>query len=146
MLGTGATAVCIGCHAPDSKGYAAAARMRTAVDDLHQTIVAAEAALGRATTAGMEMGEEEFVLQAAREALIQTRNQVHAFDVASLEKAASEGREKAQDVERSAGAALAEFRNRRWLATIPLGMIVIVGALLYAKIRSLDREAPPSGS
>jgi hypothetical protein len=145
MLGTGATAVCVGCHVPDSKGYAAAGRMRIAVEDLRETIAAGEAAVGRATTAGMEVGEEEFTLQTAREALIQTRNQVHAFDVARLEQTAREGREKAEMVARNADAALAEFHGRRWMAIIPLGMIAIVGALLYARIRSLDREAPPPG-
>jgi predicted CXXCH cytochrome family protein len=143
MLGTAPTAVCVGCHAPNSKGYVTAARMRQAVDELRQGIAAAEEAVGGATTAGMEVGEEEVALQSAREALIQTRNQVHAFDVATLEKAAQQGTVTAVGVERSARAALAEFANRRWLAAIPLAMIALVGVLLYAKIRSLDREAPP---
>jgi predicted CXXCH cytochrome family protein len=143
MLGTEPTAVCVGCHTPDSKGYTAAGRMRQSVDELREAIAAAEAAVGSATIAGMEVGEEEVALQSAREALIQTRNQVHAFDVAALEKAMRQGTATAQGVEQSARTALVEFGNRRWLATIPLGMIVIVALLLYAKIRALDREEPP---
>jgi predicted CXXCH cytochrome family protein len=146
MLGTAATSVCIGCHAPGSNGHAAAARMRSSVDGLRQAIAAAEAAVGSATTAGMEMGEEEVALQTAREALIQTRNQVHAFDPAKVEKAAGEATATAQGVEQRALAALVELGNRRWLATIPLGMIALVGVLLYAKIRALDRELRPPSS
>jgi predicted CXXCH cytochrome family protein len=146
LLGTGPTAICIGCHAPESNGYTAAAHMRASVGELTQAIAAAEEAVGRATTAGMEMGEQEIALQTAREALIQTRNQVHAFNLAALDKAAKPATETAQGVERNARGALLEFTNRRWLATIPLGMIAVVGVLLYAKIRSLDRELPPPGS
>ena len=146
MLGTAPSSVCVGCHAPDSKGYAAAARMRSSVDGLREGIASAEEALGSATTAGMEMGEEDVALQSAREALIQTRNQVHAFDPAAVEKAANEATATARDVEKKARAAVVELGNRRWLATIPLGMIALVGVLLYAKIRALDRERQPPSS
>jgi predicted CXXCH cytochrome family protein len=146
LLGTGPTAVCIGCHAPESKGYAAAGQMRASVGELTQAIAAAEEALGRATTAGMEVGEEDVALQTAREALIQTRNQVHSFDLAGLQKVAGPATTTARGVERNARAALVEFTNRRWLAAIPLGMIALVGVLLYARIRSLDRELPPPGA
>jgi hypothetical protein len=91
----------------------------------------------------MEMSEEEFALQSANEALIHTRNQVHAFDPASLEKVAGEGLETARSVESRGRAALDEIANRRRLAAIPLGMIAVVALALYRKIRSLDREPPP---
>ena len=141
MLGTGPTAVCIGCHAAGTPAHAAAGRMRASVDGLRQAIAAAEEAVAVATTAGIELGEDEIALQTAREALIQTRNQVHAFDVAALEKAAGQGTEAARGVERGARVALADFASRRRLAIIPLAMIALVGALLYLKIRSLDRGA-----
>jgi predicted CXXCH cytochrome family protein len=143
MLGTGPTAVCTGCHAADSGGYAGAGRMRASVDELRQAIVAAKGALASASSAGMEMSEEEFAIQSANEALIHARNQMHAFDVAALEKVAREGTETARSTERNARAALAEFANRRRLAAIPLGMIALVAVVLYRKIRSLDRQAPP---
>ena len=146
MLGTGPTAVCIGCHAPDSNGYRAAAEMRSAVGALSGAIAAAEEALGRATTAGMEVSEQEFALQETREALVKTRNEVHAFDLAALQELARPATEKAQGVERTARVALDEFAARRRLAIIPLGVIAVVGVLLYAKIRSLDRKLPPPGS
>jgi predicted CXXCH cytochrome family protein len=146
MLGTGPTAVCIGCHAPDSNGYRAATEMRSAVGALSGAIAAAEEALGRATTAGMEVSEQEFALQETLEALVKTRNQVHAFDLAALQELARPATEKAQGVERTARVALDEFAARRRLAIIPLGVIAVVGVLLYAKIRSLDREPSPPGS
>jgi predicted CXXCH cytochrome family protein len=147
MLGTSAVAVCVGCHAPDSAGFAAARRMRAAVDRLREALAAAEGTLGRAGAAGMEVSEAEFDLQEVREALVQARNQVHSFDPAALEKVASAGVEKATAAERVGEAALAEHTNRRWTALVPLAAIVLVAGLLYLKIRSLDEEAGPgSGS
>jgi hypothetical protein len=143
MLGTGSSAVCTGCHTPESRGYAAAGRMRASVDELRQALAVAKGTLASASAAGMEMSEEEFALQSANEALIHTRNQVHAFDPASLEKVAGEGLETARSVESRGRAALDEIANRRRLAAIPLGMIAVVALALYRKIRSLDREPPP---
>ena len=138
MIGTGPTAVCIGCHAADTPAYGAAGRMRAALDELRQSIAAAEETLASATTAGMELSEEEIALQSAREALIRTRNQVHAFDLVALAKVAGQGTETARGVEKGARAALVEFGNRRWMAAIPLGMIAIVAILLWRKLREID--------
>jgi predicted CXXCH cytochrome family protein len=145
MLGVGAVAVCVGCHPPESKGYEGARRMRADVDRLRVALKDAEQTLARAAAAGMEVSEPEFALQGARESLVQTRNQVHAFDPAALEKVASAGTETAAAAGRAGQAALVEFANRRWMALIPLGAIALVGVLLYRKIRALQEEDPPSG-
>jgi predicted CXXCH cytochrome family protein len=144
MLGVGEVAVCIGCHAADSNGYQAAARMRTTVDGLRETIATATAGVSSAAVVGMEVSEAEFALQDAREVLVHTRTAVHAFDPAALEKVASAGTEKASTAGKTAAAALVELGDRRWMAIIPLGMIAIVGVLLYRKIRTLDDDRPPA--
>ncbi len=143
MLGTSEVAVCIGCHPSDSKGYAAAAQMRAAIDRLRGAIDGAQQSVADASTAGMEIGEAEFALQGAREALVQTRNHIHTCDPAAVEKVATPGTDTATTVERTAQAALVELGNRRWLAMIPLGMIVVVAVLLYRKISTLDPDTPP---
>jgi predicted CXXCH cytochrome family protein len=143
MLGVDSAAVCSACHPAGSTGHAAAARMRAALDRLRESIDAADRRLGEASAAGMEVSEAEFALQGAREALIATRNQVHGFDPAALEKVAGAGTEIATASRRAAEAALVELRNRRWMALIPLTAIGLVALLLYFKLRDLDRTAPP---
>jgi predicted CXXCH cytochrome family protein len=138
MLGTGATAICVTCHADDSKGYAAAGRMRAAVDRLRERIDGAEKALARAASAGMEVSEAEFQLRDAHEALVQSRNQVHSFDPVTLEKVADAGTATATAAERAGEAALVERTNRRRMAFIPLAAIAFVGVLLYRKMKSLE--------
>lgn len=135
MLGVGVDATCVRCHKPDSHGYAAAARMRAAVDALRDTIDGADATLTRASAAGMEVSEPRYALQTAREALVATRNQIHSFDPASVAKTANEGLAVARSSEQAGITALAELSGRRWMALIPLTMIAIVAALLLAKIR-----------
>lgn len=134
MLGVGSVAICVTCHGPDSKGYAAAARMRAAVDGLRAAIDGADTTLLRASTAGMEVSEPRYALQSAREALVTTRNQVHSFDPASVEKTAGEGLAVARNAEQTGVAALAELNGRRWMALLPLAMIALVAAFLFAKI------------
>jgi cytochrome c3-like protein len=146
MLGVGPVAVCVTCHAADSPGYAAAARMRVALDRLRDAIDAGERSLSGAAAAGMEVSEAEYTLQTAREALVQTRNQVHAFDPAALEKVAGAGTESAEAAERTGSAALGQLAERRLMALLPLGAIALVGVLLYVRIRDLDAgdgPAPP---
>jgi hypothetical protein len=146
MLGTGEVSVCIGCHPADSRGYAAAGQMRTAIDRLQRAIDAAQRAMKRASAAGMEVGEAEFTLQEAREALVQTRNLVHTSDPTAVDKVAGAGTDTAAAVERVAQDALVELANRRWLAIIPLAVIAIVAGLLYWKVRTLDGDpVSPTG-
>ena len=125
-------------NAFDSKGWAAAGRMRAAVDRLREAIVRAEESLAAASTAGMEVSEAEFALQDAREALVLTRTQVHAFDADSLDHVAAKGLEVAVKGREVGEAALVELRNRRAMALIPLGAIGVVMVLLYRKMRELD--------
>jgi hypothetical protein len=136
MLGIGRVATCVTCHQPDSNGHAAAARMRKAVDTLHDAIEGADATLTRASTAGMEVSEPRYALQAASESLVATRNQIHGFDPVSVEQTARDGLTIAQSSQQAGIAALAELDRRRLMAIIPLGMIALVAALLFAKIRA----------
>ena len=140
MLGTGATAVCVGCHGVDSKGHVAAAALRASVDGLRDAIDRAEHAVAHAADAGMEMSEAEFSLQEAREALVQTRNQVHTVDASLVAKVAGAVTATATGVERTAAAALAELVGRRRLAIVPLGMIAIVAVLVWRKIQTLGEK------
>jgi nitrate/TMAO reductase-like tetraheme cytochrome c subunit len=143
LLGTGDVATCVGCHLPDSKGYAAATAMRAAVDELVREIDEAEAVLAEAAELGMEVSEAEFEFQGARANLVETRTLVHAFDADTLEASAAQGLEVARNAKQAGRAAIAELGSRQLMALLPLGLIGLVAALLYAKIRAVDRDQPP---
>ncbi|HZP43658.1 MAG TPA: cytochrome c3 family protein [Candidatus Binatia bacterium] len=143
MLGNTPPAVCTGCHAPDSKGFAAAGRMRAAVDGLRTANEHAEASLATAAAAGMEVSEAEFAFRAAREALVAARTRVHTFDPAAVEKVAADGVRVARAADEAGAAALVQRARRRWMALIPLAAIGLVGVLVYGKIRALGGAGGP---
>jgi hypothetical protein len=95
MVGVGATAGCITCHADESAGYRAAATMGAAVTGLAQHVQGAHDDLEAAACAGMEMIEARFQLEEAHQALGQSRNLVHTFAAAfaEFEKTAAAGRD-----------------------------------------------------
>jgi predicted CXXCH cytochrome family protein len=142
MIGVGSTAICVSCHAPDSRGYEAAERMRVAIDQLKGVISAAEETLARASAVGMEVSEAEVSLQSAREDLVKTRTQVHSFDPAALVKISDGGVQTATAAERTGEDALVQLGNRAWMALIPLGMIAALAVAVYLKIRSLEEQGP----
>ena len=147
MLGTGPTAVCIGCHAPESNGYAAAAQMRASVGELQR----GDRGGGGGRSAGRRPPAWRWARRSSpsrRRARRSSRRATRCTRSTSRpwRRWRSRRRRRRRASSARAGAALVEFANRRWLATIPLGMIAVVGVLLYAKIRSLDREPPPPGS
>jgi len=138
MLGTGDRAVCISCHQADTPAFAAARQMREGIDDLSNAVTAAHDVLARAAAAGMEVGEADFDLQGAREALVAARTQMHAVDPKSLDETITGGLKIASKAEDTGRAALIELANRRWMALLPLGMIVLVAFFIVRKIRDLE--------
>ena len=90
----------------------------------------------------MEVRGPRFDLRQARDALTNSRAQIHTFSLKSFNDAVEEGRKVTAKVQLGASAALAEYTNRRiWLAAtlVPL-LVVIVLLLLY--IRALPIPAP----
>lgn len=139
MLGTGANAVCISCHEPGSAGYAAAQRMREAIERLKTQMTSAETTVKQAAQLGMGVGEAEFELNEATTQLTQARTYVHSFSVPAMEPIAEEGVRHARQAEQQGTQAIHEFHFRRqglW-ATLVILVLVVCGLLLL--IRDLER-------
>jgi len=142
MLGTGPVAVCVTCHAPDSPGYRAADAMGNAVANLVRRIDQAHQAFDAAARMGMDVIDAPFQLQAAHEALVQSRNLVHGFAPQPLLDEVAKGNAAAEAARNDSVAALAEFQRRRRLVLVPLAAFGVVGILLYVKLRHLERQRP----
>jgi mono/diheme cytochrome c family protein len=140
MLGVGPVAVCITCHAENSPGYSAAATMGSAVGGLAQLIEQANAKLEGAARTGMEMSEARFELQTAHEALVQSRNLVHAFATPKLLAEVAKGTRAAEAVQTASAAAFEELWRRRLLVVIPISAFAVVLFLLYLKLREIERN------
>jgi hypothetical protein len=140
LLGVGPVAICITCHAEDSAGYRAAAVMGDAVGRLVQAVDRTGDEIEAAARAGMEMSDARFQLQAAHEALVRSRNLVHAFSAERLVEEVVKGEKAAETAHAASAAAFSELAQRRRLFVLPLAGFAIVAGLLYMKLRDVERS------
>jgi predicted CXXCH cytochrome family protein len=141
MLGGQAGAVCRRCHEPGTPGYAGAVTMRDAVDRLKTVMTDTESMLTTARAMGMEVSQEEYAYrEEVRPQLVKARTETHLGNPQALVQSVEDGIKTASASEASARATLAEAQARRWSLLIPLGLIVILMILLYAKLRQLERR------
>jgi len=145
MLGGQEGTTCRRCHEPDSPGYQGAVKMREGIERLKTVMTDTEAMLTRASTMGMEVSEEDYAYrEQVRPQLIKVRTETHLADPAAVTAAVEEAITAAAASEVSAKATLAQANARRRNLLLPLGLIVLVMVLLYAKLRQLERR-PPDG-
>jgi hypothetical protein len=139
MLGVEDGAVCTPCHAPDSKGYAAAAEMRKAIERLKEAFASADKELRRAEAVGMEMSDVRYEFRGADALLVKARTAAHHFSPGELNEAAATGLELAEKTRSAAAAALVEAWTRRRDLLIPLAVIAVLMILLVLRLRRLER-------
>ena len=140
MLGTGEGSVCVDCHEKDSKGYLSAAAMKGAIEQFGARRDRAEALIGQAERAGMEVREARFQLNEVEGYLTKARAMVHAFSLSKLEEVIAEGDSLAGTTVERGKMALAELQFRRKGLGVSLILIAVVGIALFLKIREVDRR------
>ena len=139
MLGVGKESTCTGCHTEGDAGYAAAAKMAQSVATLQARHREATLLLERAERAGMEVSEDRFALQKAKDSLVESRVLAHSFDLERFMTAASAGITTADQGVAAARRAFGELRFRRVGLGLSLLVIGAVIAALLIKVKELDR-------
>jgi hypothetical protein len=143
MLGTSHEAVCSTCHSETDRvaGHRAAAVMRQLADSLAAAEDSARALLNEAEQKGMEVSEARFKLRDARQARLESRTVLHAFDEARFREVASKGLGITAVVHAEARHALDEYVFRRVGLGIATLIITILAGALYFYIRRIERAA-----
>ncbi len=144
MFAFDAGGVCGDCHGPDRgpEGYKAALRMRAMLDSLVGTIGLAERRIHEAEQKGMEVDDILFALRDAKQARLQARTAVHAFDLKAFSEVLDPGLRIAGTSLEEANAANDEYYYRRiGLAVVTL-IITVTIVLLFFFIRRIEREQP----
>ena len=146
LIGTAPGATCVRCHAaqPDDKGYAAAGLMRGLIDSLDASEAGARSLVDEAEQRGMEVAEAKFKLRDARQARLETRTMVHAFDVKRFAETVDKGLVTTAFVSTEARAAVDEYYFRRVGLGVATLIITILAVALYFYIRRLE-HAPSTG-
>lgn len=138
MLGNEQSTLCVNCHETGSKGYAAAADMKTGIAGLRRELDSAQELLHKAEVAGMEVSRPIYDLSEGRDRLVLARVSVHYFDPAELRKVLDEGDRIARASQESGNKALADLAYRRRGLAVSVVILLIMITLLLLKIRDLS--------
>jgi predicted CXXCH cytochrome family protein len=145
LLGVSPEAVCSRCHSETNapKGYATAREMRLLIDSLDTAEDEAHVLIEEAEQRGMEISEAKFKLRDVRQARLESRTVVHAFDAAKFESVVDTGLVVASVVQSEAREAIHEYFFRRWGLGISTFIITLVAVSLYLYIRRTERGQYP---
>lgn len=167
LLGMGDESICAECHFEDDDGGVAAIAMRALIDSMIVSYEAADSILERAENAGMEVGEAQFRLNDAFNAIVRARTAVHAFSVDAVTEEVDSGLEVALEAFDRGIDALRELKFRRGglavsaviILTLILGIVLtiqateervtagvdsVTGFFFEAMVAAKEREAAPS--
>ncbi len=142
LLGAQPPAVCATCHSPEenASGYEAARTMRAAIDSLVMLEAQARKLIDEAEQKGMEVSEAKFKLRSVRQARLESRTTVHAFDTKRLLEVAGGGRGTAETVVAEAEGAIDEYYFRRIGLGVSTLIITILAISLFLYIRRIEKK------
>jgi predicted CXXCH cytochrome family protein len=143
MLGTGPGAVCVQCHDPGTKPFAAAARMKQLLGELSSGIESDQALLDRAVGEGVDVSETQYRLQEVNTLLISVRNLTHTVDPAQIEQKTNEGQSLLNNIRASGEAALREAKMRRTGLVVATVFLILFAVAFYLKIRQRKNRPGP---
>lgn len=146
MVGTQPGAVCVNCHSPGDKGYAAASIISARLYQLTASIARSDEILKRAERSGMEVSQARLELSSANESLIKAEVDLHSFDPAVVEGEVKTGLASTQASYRAGEQALRERDVRRKGLALSLLSIVAVMLGLWLKVREIESRGDGSSS
>ncbi len=140
MLGTGASGVCMRCHAAGDHCDRARSLILSDLTKLDQSIQDADSSLRLAESAGMEVSEARLNQGQARDALTKARVTIHSFQPELVEQDIRGGMKIAAANRKAGEDAMVERNHRRaglGICLIAIGFM-LVGLRLY--IRNIESQ------
>lgn len=144
MIGTSEKSLCIACHTEGDKGFAAAGRIRSRIDELMTSIVKSNEILNRAERAGMEVSRPKFEMKEAVDGLTHARVVIHSSSPDEVDKVIAPGLDASTKGYQAGVAALRELSFRRKGLAVSLVFILFLAGLVYLKIRQIERRQAAS--
>ena len=142
LLGATPPAVCAQCHTPQENtvGYNAARTMRAAVDSLVSLEDRARTLIDEAEQKGMEVSEAKFKLREVRQARLESRTTIHAFDEKRLLEVVGGGMNTAQSIAVEAQDAVDEYYFRRIGLGVSTLIITVLAVSLFLYVRRIEQN------
>jgi len=138
MVGNQEGAVCIQCHDKGDKGFVAAGKIHASLDSLATTCEVASARQKDVERIGMDDVDIGFMLQEARQSLIQSRTLVHTFDPQKVSAHTGEGLVKAREAIEQANRQVKDYHVRRRGFGMATLFTTILALALFLRIRQME--------
>jgi len=141
MLSAGAHGVCQPCHNGEDKtdkGAAAAAEMRSDIDQLKRGIDQTGTLLARLKNAGIEVSDQQLSLREAGTKLTLARTEMHGFVPERVTPILGDGMKIVAAADRAGQSGVAELRYRRRGLAVSLAAILVFVVALGLKVRQID--------
>ena len=142
LLGVSSDAVCSRCHSEtqNRNGYIAAKSMRALIDSLDLKEQEAKNSVDEAEQKGMDISEAKFKLRDVRQARLQSRTMVHAFNEKKFSDAAEIGIKTAVLIDQDSKNAIHEYYFRRIGLAISTIILTILAGSIYFYVKRLERK------
>ena len=139
MLGTSESSVCIKCHQDGDVGYEVAENLFVEINNAVSLYDSAETALQEVQRIGMDDVEILFLMQKARQDIIQARTLVHTFDLNVVQEITTESAKKTSEAVILATKEIEDYGFRRRGFGVATLFITLLTVALFFKIRSLEK-------
>jgi predicted CXXCH cytochrome family protein len=142
LLGISPDAVCRRCHNENEniKGYQSAGHMSNMLDSLETDERSAINLVDNAEQKGMEISEAKFKLREVRQARLQARTVIHAFNEEQFQTTILQGRTISVAIIQEAKNAVDEYYFRRIGLFIATLIISLVALLLFLYVRRMEKK------
>ena len=142
LLGITPEAICSRCHSErqNVKGYQIAKTMRGLIDSLEAQEQSVQKLVDEAEQKGMEISEAKFKLRDVRQARLQSRTMVHAFNEEKFKEVVDNGIKTAGLIAGESKLAIHEYYFRRLGLVVSTFIITILAISLYLYVRRLEHR------
>jgi predicted CXXCH cytochrome family protein len=147
LLGVDPQAVCSHCHSKNQnvKGYQAAMKMRELIDSLETEEKKDQTLVNDAEQKGMEISEAKFHLRDVRQARLQSRTAIHAFNEEKFADVINNGLKTSAEIIVESEAAIHEYYFRRIGLAVITGIIIILAISLFLFLKRIESKQGEKG-
>lgn len=135
LLGDGEESVCVNCHSENDKGFIAGIKMKNSLLTLSNLYDSAKVQMSEVKKIGMNDVEIGFVLQDAKQKLIEAKTLVHTFDHEKVAGKTAEGDSLVYESLKIAQAEFDEYDSRKSGFIYSLIGLFILFIAVYLKLK-----------
>lgn len=143
LIGNTKGTICYQCHNENQnvEGFIVAGKMRAILDSLVKLEETTVKLITDAEQKGMEVSEAKFKLRDIRQAKLETRTIIHAFNFDTFEKTSNNALSLIYDVKNLGEKAVNEYYFRRWGLLAATAIISVLAITLFIYIKKLEKKS-----